>query len=120
MWDSRKGKWDGLNPHDKYVLESECVTKHLTGNLLHYSYNTIEEHYKKADYFSTIAAETYFQKGKKSSWFKILINPISRFFRDYFIKYGFLDGKYGFLIARINAKEVYLKYKKTFQLQKNN
>lgn len=120
FWDSRKGKWDGLNPHDKYVLESECVTKHLTGNLLHYSYNTIEEHYKKADYFSTIAAETYFQKGKKSSWLKTMINPISRFLRDYIFKLGFLDGKYGFIIARISAYEVYLKYKKTLRLQEKN
>jgi len=120
LWDSRKGKWHGLNPHDKFILLDGCSTKHLSGNLLHYSYKTIEEHKNKIDYFSSIAAKSYFEKGKKSSWLKIIINPISRFIRDYFIRSGFLDGKYGFIIAWLNSTEVSLKYKKLYQLQKNS
>ena len=55
-------------------------------------------------------AKAYQQKGKSSSTFKIIFSPIFRFIRDYFFKLGFLDGKYGFVIARLTAKEVYLKY----------
>lgn len=120
LWDSRKGKWHGLNPHDKFILKDGSVIKHLRGNLLHYSYKTIEEHKHKVDYFSSIAAKSYFEMGKKSSRLKIIINPISRFIRDYFFRLGFLDGKFGFIIAMLSAKEVRLKYKKLFQLQKNS
>jgi len=119
LWDSRKGKWNGLNPHDKFVLTEGCTTKHLNGNLLHYSYRNISEHKQKIDYFSSIAAKAYYQNEKKSSLLKITINPISRFFRDYFFRLGILDGKFGFTIACLNASEVKLKYKKLLQLQKN-
>lgn len=117
LWDSRKGKWAGSNPHDKYEMQEGCAVKHVAGNLLHYSYQTIEEHYKKSAYFSTIAANAYYQKGKRSSLFKIYASPLFRFIRDYILKLGFLDGKYGFYIAKIISSEVYLKYKKLHELQ---
>ena len=120
LWDSSKGLWKGLNPHDKFVLAEGCTTLHLNGNLLHFSYRNISEHQSKIDYFSSIAAHAYHENGKKSSWFKITVNPISRFFRDYFFRLGFLDGKFGFTIAYMNAREVKLKYKKLLLLQKND
>lgn len=118
LWDSRKGKWAGSNPHDKYEMQEGSSIKHVAGDLLHYSYETIEEHYKKSAYFSTIAANAYFQKGKRSSLFKTYASPLFRFTRDYVFKLGFLDGKYGFYIAKIIAGEVYLKYKKLYELQR--
>ncbi|MES2558996.1 MAG: glycosyltransferase family 2 protein [Bacteroidota bacterium] len=118
LWDSRKGKWAGTNPHDRYEMNAGCSVVHLPGNLLHYSYQTVDEHKKKSDYFSSIAANAYFTKGKKSSTFKIVFSPLFRFVRDYVIKCGFLDGKYGWIIASITAKEVALKYKKLHTLQR--
>jgi glycosyltransferase involved in cell wall biosynthesis len=117
LWDSRKGKWTGTNPHDRYEMEAGSLIVHVPGDLLHYSYQAVEEHEKKADYFSSIAAKAYFNKGKKSSLFKIIFSPVFRFLRDYIVKRGFMDGKAGFTIARIIAYEVYLKYKKLSQLQ---
>ncbi len=119
LWDSRKGRWTGTNPHDRYEMDSNAVITHLPGDLLHYSYQTIEEHRKKADYFSDIAAKAYLKNGKRSSLFKIYMSPLFRFVRDYIFKLGFLDGYYGFVIARIIASEVFLKYKKLHKLQKN-
>jgi hypothetical protein len=112
LWDSRKGKWGGTNPHDKFIMTNDSLIKHLKGNILHYSYTSIEEHKNQVDYFSSIAAQAYFQRGIKSSQFKIFYKPIIRFLRDYILKFGFLDGKYGFTIAFLIAKEVKLKYKK--------
>jgi hypothetical protein len=119
LWDSRIGKWAGSNPHDKYEMEEGSSIKHVPGDLLHFSYQTIEEHLKKSEYFSTIAANAYYKNGKRSSLFKIYASPMFRFTRDFIFKLGFLDGKYGFYIAKIIAKEVYLKYKKLYQLQKS-
>lgn len=117
LWDSRKGKWSATNPHDRYEMTEGSRIKHLPGNILHYSYQSIEEHKKKSDYFSSIAANAYLAKGKKSSWFKIIMSPIFRFTRDYIFKKGFLDGKYGWIIATITANEVAMKYKKLYSLQ---
>lgn len=117
LWDSRKGKWTGINPHDKFEMNVGTSISHTTGNLLHFSYQTVDEHKKKSDYFSTIAANAYWLKGKRSSILKMMISPLFRFVRDYFIKGGFMDGKYGLVIASITAKEVSMKYKKLYALQ---
>ncbi len=118
LWDSRKGHWAGINPHDEYVLnEKNEKTNYLKGDILHYSYYTIEAHYIQAEKFSTIAANALFQKGKNIFYTTIFIKAIAKFIRNYFIKLGLLDGKYGFIICRISAYETYLKYSKLYSLQ---
>lgn len=112
LWDSRKGKWGGLNPHDVFEMKDGAKIEKIGGNILHWSYKSVTEHQNKIEYFSDIAARAYKKKGKKSSWFKIAFSPCFRFVRDYIFKLGFLDGKYGFIIAKLTAYEVYLKYKK--------
>jgi len=68
-------------------------------------------------YFSDIAAKAYFEKNKKSSFFKIFLNPLFRFLRDYLLKLGFLDGVAGFQVCKATAYGTYLKYA---QLKKLN
>ncbi|MCB9195316.1 MAG: glycosyltransferase family 2 protein [Flavobacteriales bacterium] len=116
LFEKGKGEWQGLNPHDEFRLFHSTPT-HLNGDLLHYSFYTIEQHLKQIDYFSTIGAQALFEKGAKGSWVKMFLNPISMFFKSYFIKLGFLDGKYGFLISWYSAGEKYKKYKKLRKLQ---
>jgi glycosyltransferase involved in cell wall biosynthesis len=116
LWDSRKGKWGGMNPHDKFEMDANTKITLLEGKILHWSYTSVAQHEGKVDYFSTIAAKAYHNRGKKSSLFKILFSPLFRFLRDYILKFGFLDGKYGFIIAKLTAKEVYFKYKKLSKL----
>ncbi len=112
LWDSRLGKWDGINPHDKYELNANCIQKKLSGDLLHYTYFTREQHIKQIEYFTSIAANAYKAKGKKSSYFKMYFNSTVKFVKDYFLKIGFLDGKAGFEIALNSAYATFLKYKK--------
>lgn len=116
LWDSRKGAWTGINPHDRYEMAEGSTIGKLKGDILHYSYYTVDDHYKQVEYFSTIAANAYFQKGKKATWLKIYFAPVVKFIRDYFIKLGFLDGSKGFTISRISAYATYLKYKKLYRL----
>jgi glycosyltransferase involved in cell wall biosynthesis len=113
LWDSRKGHWTGINPHDKYELfEGDKCAGSLKGDILHYSYYSVEDHYKQVDYFTDISAKAYFSHGKKASLLNLIVNPIAKFIDHYILKLGFLDGKAGFLISKISAYATYLKYKK--------
>lgn len=113
LWDSRKGHWTGINPHDKYeLMEGDKRTGHLKGDILHYSYYTLEDHYKQVEYFTNIAAKAYFERNKKAPLFKLLVNPVAKFIDHYFLKLGFLDGSAGYRISKISAYATYLKYKK--------
>jgi glycosyltransferase involved in cell wall biosynthesis len=117
LWDARLGSWGGDNPHDKFEMYSKDIqVMHLNGDILHYSYYTIEDHYKQVEYFTDILANAQFKKGKKAPLFILILSPIVKFFKDYFIKLGFLDGKVGFRICRISAFATYTKYKKLRRL----
>jgi glycosyltransferase involved in cell wall biosynthesis len=120
LWDSTKGHWTGINPHDKYELHSgDAHTAHLKGDILHYSFYTVEQHLKQVDYFTNISSKALFEKGKKANGLQLLINPAVKFFRDYIFKLGFLDGYYGFIVCKISAKATYLKYAKLKALWDN-
>ena len=112
LFDRKKVRWLGINPHDKAELVVPGTVKHLKGDLLHYTYYTVDEHTRKLDYFSTLAAEAYFKKGKKAGVFQLLVNPSFAFFRDYILRMGFLDGYSGWLIARLTAFYTLQKYAK--------
>ena len=113
LWDSRKGKWTGTNPHDKYEMnEGDKNTGYLKGDILHYSYYNVEDHYKQVEYFTSIASKAFYEKGKKSNVFKLFVNPIAKFIDHYILHLGFLDGGAGYSISKISAYATYLKYKK--------
>lgn len=113
LFDSRKGKWVGINPHDKYeMFDGDKSTRLLKGDILHYSYYTLDDHYRQVEYFTTIAANAYFNNKQTVSLVKLFASPVVRFIHNYFIKLGFLDGTAGFTISRISAYATFLKYKK--------
>ncbi|MBL7981755.1 MAG: glycosyltransferase family 2 protein [Flavobacteriales bacterium] len=116
LWDSRKGRWTGLNPHDRYELENGAVTKHLPGDLLHYSYYTLNDHLKQVNYFTDIMARELHGKGRKASYVKLLLSPFAKFIGDYLFRAGFRDGWHGFVIAMISAHATFLKYAKLREL----
>jgi len=111
LWDSRKGSWQGTNPHDKYILQEGSTTKCLSGDLFHYSFYTVADHEKQNINFANIAAKAKYKKGEKASILKMYFNPIWKFIRQYILLGGFLDGSYGLKICLISAKGNYLKYK---------
>jgi len=112
LFDRRKGQWTGLLIHEKYELNKGGKLKHLKGDLLHYSFVSVEDHKMRAEKFTTMGAQADFQKGKKAPVFKILGSPVVKFIKDYFFNLGFLDGKEGWIICRISAHASYNKYRK--------
>lgn len=115
-----KGKWAGSNPHDRFILEAPQNYGTIKGDLLHYSYYTIEEHLLQVNRFTNIAAQSAFKEGKRSTIFQVLFKPVIRFIRDYLFHVGFLDGYYGFVICCISSHATFIKYVKLYELQKNN
>jgi glycosyltransferase involved in cell wall biosynthesis len=111
-------KWGGVNPHDILLPQTNDDTSFLTGDLLHYSYASIADHINQTNKFSSIAAESFFREGKRSSVFHILTRPPLKFLKDYILKAGFLDGWKGLVICLINGFYTFLKYSKIYELQR--
>jgi glycosyltransferase involved in cell wall biosynthesis len=117
VFDRMKAKWTGINPHDHIELnDKNAKTGHLKGDILHKTYQNYSEFNQKTEYFSTIAAKAYFDKGKKAPIWKIVLNPTWAFFKSYLFRLGFLDGFNGFVICVQTANITFLKYSKLREL----
>ena len=117
VWHKDIGKWGGTNPHDLIILTEGAKVRHLKGDLLHYSYESISDHLRQTNKFTTIAAKAAFKNGTRSSNFKIVTRHIFKFIKDYFLRMGFREGRYGFIICVINAMSSMLKYAKLKELE---
>ena len=118
LFDKRIASWGGINPHDKIELKEKTPVKHLTGDILHYSYDSIEEHLIQSNNFTTISAASMYERGQRSNWFRMIWNPLWTFVNGYFVRLGFLDGYYGLVIAINSAHQTFLKYIKLYSLQR--
>lgn len=117
LFDKRVACWGGLNPHDKIVFSNATAVKQLPGEILHYSFATIDEHIAKNDRFSSIVAKSYYKAGRKTNLFRVIVHPAWSFMYGFFLRKGFMDGAQGFVIAWNQARYTYQKHKKLFRLQ---
>ena len=118
LFDKRIASWGGFNPHDKIELNEKTSIKHLSGEILHFTYDSIEEHLIQSNNFTTISAASMHERGIRSNWFKMLWNPFWTFVNGYFVRFGFLDGYFGLVIAINSAHQTFLKYVKLYSLQR--
>ena len=118
LFDRRHYQIGGLNPHDKIIPKPEAKHQQLKGNILHYTNSNIEDRIATINKFSTVAAQAFFDKGKRGNLLRILFKPGLRFFVEYFIKRGFLNGFYGFAIAKTSAQYVFYRELKLHVLSK--
>lgn len=118
IFDRRKGSWQGNNVHEIVQMHGEAKVKMLRGHLLHWLYDSYDEHLSKINQFTTISAQEYYRNGVKPTIRRLLVNPIWRFVHSYFIKAGFIEGKEGYVISRMLAFNCFLKYAKLRRLYK--
>jgi glycosyltransferase involved in cell wall biosynthesis len=116
LFDRRKAKWGGVNPHDRIEMKDGSKIGKLKGDLLHYTVRTLDEHDQQIEKFSIISSKELFKAGKKPDFYHLTIKPPIKFTIDYFLKLGFLDGKNGYLIASKSSKGYRMRYQKLKEL----
>ena len=103
--------------HEKIIAKGNVGV--IKEPIKHYSYKSFSEHLLKVQRYKELQAKELFKKGEKSSIFKILIKPKTRFISHYFFKLGVLDGFQGFVIAAIQAYGIFIKYVSLRLLNRN-
>ncbi|MGP1561926.1 MAG: glycosyltransferase family 2 protein [Helicobacteraceae bacterium] len=104
----KNARWGGYNPHD--VLLCDLRLELLNGELIHYSYENVSDHFMRTVKYARIAAQSYHKMGKKFRLYKLLFSPIFSFCKDYIFKLGVLDGLRGFIAGVSAFVYVFLKY----------
>ena len=110
LFDRRKAAWTGMDPHDYIAMSEGSSVSRLKGDLLHWTVRTLEEHKVKTEQFARVSAKFHFDKGVKAGIGSAAFHSIWRWYREYYILLGFLDGKAGWQVARFSALYVWKKY----------
>ena len=105
-----RGNFNAALVHEKVLVEGRVGR--LKGELLHYSYPTLESYFVKFNRYTAMGAEAAFGKGKSAGWFDILVKPPVSFLKHYIVNQGFRDGWEGFLISILSSAAVLVKYAK--------
>lgn len=111
LFDRRHVRWQGDFVHETLYVPAGFQVVRLAGKLFHYSYKDSEDHFRRMEKYARLSAQEQFQKGKKASFVKLYLSPPARFFRTFFLKKGFLDGRAGWLISVRSAWMIRLRYR---------
>jgi glycosyltransferase involved in cell wall biosynthesis len=110
LYDRRKAKWTGKFVHESLQVSGRIG--HLESNLLHFTCDSLSEHLKTMDRYTTLAAEELVSQKTKVRLRHMIFDPAWTLTRTYFLQRGFLDGLEGLTIAYMAAFYTFLKYAK--------
>lgn len=117
LWKNRTAQWIG-DIHEELELPANTEIGSLSGDLYHYSFHTVQQHERQIAKFTDIAAKNDYARGRKTNGIRIFLYPKWKFFRDYVLRMGFLDGYYGYIVCKMSAHASFLKYIKLNELNK--
>lgn len=88
----------------------------LNNPLLHAPHENINSFLAKINTYSTLDAQYRYERGIKSSLWKIAFYPIIKFKWNYLFKLGFMDGTPGIIMAMMMSFHSYLTWTKLYLL----
>ncbi|MDF0604731.1 glycosyltransferase family 2 protein [Neisseriaceae bacterium TC5R-5] len=106
-------QWSDDQVHE-YVMTKTTVDK-LQSDLMHESGENIERYLAKQNHYTSLQAQTLFARGKLVGKTKLILSPLLRFIKFYFIRLGCLDGLPGLVHISIGCFNSYIKYAKLIE-----
>jgi glycosyltransferase involved in cell wall biosynthesis len=118
LYNRQYARWSD-DPVHEHVMTNETVKK-LKGDILHFSEDGIQRYLEKQNRYTEIQAQLLLEKGKQIGLSKLLLSPIFRFIKFYFLRQGFRDGLPGLIHIAIGCMNSFVKYAKCYELHKNS
>lgn len=97
-------------------IESTGKIGFLQHKLEHYTYKNLAHFLAKNERYALWSAEDHLAKTKRVTGWHLFVKPLGRFFSQYILKRGFLDGQAGFIFCVIMAWGVFLRYARIKEL----
>lgn len=110
LYNRYKAKWVGDFVHESVHVSGRIG--HLESSLLHFTCDSLSEHLKTMDRYTTLAAEELVFRKTRIHLSNLIFDPAWTFLKTYFVQRGFLDGTEGLTIAYMAALYTFLKYAK--------
>jgi glycosyltransferase involved in cell wall biosynthesis len=110
LYNRQHARWEGDFVHESVKVSGRLG--HLESNLLHFTCDSLSQHLRTLDHYTTLAARELVSRRMPITWGHLLFDPPWTFFRTYVLQRGFLDGFEGLIIAHMAALYSLLKYAK--------
>lgn len=111
-------KYENKSVHAEIICDGTIGT--LKGKLDHYTFKDIFHYLEKWDRYTTMSGTDRANRGEKPTLFHFLVKPAFRFFQDYFLKLGILDGLTGFILCSLSSMSVFMRYLKVRQFNQDS
>ena len=119
LFDRSKMKYREQLVHEGFDVDGKAG--HLREHIIQFPFLNLDQFLRKMDRYSSLRAEDMAKGGAKFHIWQIITHPAAMFWRMYFQKLGFLDGKVGLILSLLYAYYTMLKYAKLWEkLQSRN
>jgi glycosyltransferase involved in cell wall biosynthesis len=118
LFDRRRASWSQDAVHEHVVADGKVAR--LAGDLLHESADSLEGYLAKQNRYTTLQAQAAHARGERAGAARIVVAPLVRFVRLYFVRLGFLDGVAGLVHIVIGCHNSMIKYAKLRALQQGD
>ena len=109
-------RYGGKHVHEEIITKGEVGM--LKNKLRHFTFKSMQHFAKKMNQYAKWKAEEYHARGKKATVLEFVFKPPFRFFKNYILDLGILDGKRGMIISGLNAYTIFLRYAHLHALNK--
>jgi glycosyltransferase involved in cell wall biosynthesis len=110
LYNRSKSLWTGEYVHES--VEVSGSTGQLRGDLLHFTCDSLTQHLRTVDRYTSLAARELIARGRPIPTRRLALDPAWALIRTYILQRGFLDGPQGLAIAWMAALYTFLKYAK--------
>ena len=114
LYRKEKGRWEG-GIHAKITIKGKIGI--LKNYYMHTPYTDTAHQIRTIDRYSEAYAEDLRSSGRRFHLYNIITRPLYRFFRDYILKRGFLDGIPGLIIVASTMYYVFMKHAKLWEIE---
>jgi glycosyltransferase involved in cell wall biosynthesis len=114
LWRRDSARFSEDHTHDRVIVDGKLGR--LRQPVMHEAVTDLEQMLVKINMYSSSSAAIFHREGRRASLFTAVLHGGWAFFRTYFLRLGFLDGREGFMLAVINAENSYYRYAKLMLL----
>lgn len=118
LFQREHANWSEDSIHEQVITHAPIGT--LRGDLLHESESGIADYLDKQNRYTSLQAQALHARGKRTDPIKMLLSPLFRFLKFYFLRLGFLDGVAGLVHISIGCFNTFSKYAKLAELNRRD
>jgi glycosyltransferase involved in cell wall biosynthesis len=101
LFNRQKGSFNEVTVHESVQIRGDIGK--LKSHMVHLAFDTVEEFSNKQKKYAALSQ-------KKKNLIKAFISPIWTFLKIYIFRLGFVEGRRGFIIAKVYAQYTFWKY----------